>query len=89
MNGIPRGVDPRNFVGEKFEEVENAGNADDPWVSKDLERLILRRQSDPMEMDGEPGHEDRELEIAPRQCSKTERDSEDIELFHGRTIQRS
>ena len=29
VDGVPGGIDPRNFVGEKFQEIEDAGNGDD------------------------------------------------------------
>src|SRR5882724_7512553 len=36
MNGIPRGVDPRNLVREKFEKIENAGDRNNRRVAQDF-----------------------------------------------------
>ena len=32
VDGVPRGIDPRNFVGKKFEHVQNAGEDNDPGL---------------------------------------------------------
>src|SRR5437762_3369553 len=83
MHRVPDGIHPRNFIGEKFEEIENTGNADDPRVTEDFERLILRRESDPVEMNGEPRGKNGEVKIDARERSQAERDSEQIQSFHG------
>ncbi len=82
MYRVPDGIHPRNFIGKKFEEIENTGNADDPRVTEDFERLILRRESDPVEMNGEPSGKNREVKIDAGERSQAERDSEQIESFH-------
>src|SRR5262249_49459142 len=89
MNSVPHRIDPRNFIGEEFQEIENTGDGDNPRVTEDLERLVLRRKSDPMKMNGQAGGKNREIQIDPGKCGKTERDSEQIESFHKRTIQRT
>ena len=50
---VPDGIHPWNFIGEKFEQIENTGDADDPRIAEDFERLILRRESNPVKMDCE------------------------------------
>ena len=72
MHRVPDGIHPRNFIGKKFEEIENTCNADDPRVREDFERLILRRESDPVEMNGEPGGKNGEVKIDPRERSQAE-----------------
>lgn len=89
MNSVPDRIDPWNFIGEKFQEIENTGNRDDPRVTEDVERLVLRRESDPMKMNGQAGSENREIQIDTGQRGETERDSEQVKSFHKRTIQRS
>ena len=42
MHCVPGGIHPGNFVGEKFEEIENAGDGDDDRVAQHFERLIRR-----------------------------------------------
>ncbi len=37
VDGLPDGVDDRDFVGEKFHEIENAGDGEDERVREDLE----------------------------------------------------
>ena len=80
---VPDRIHPRNFVREKFEEIENASDRDDPRVTEHFERLILRRQSDPVKMDCKSSNENREVKIDPGERSETEGDSEQVQLFHG------
>ena len=89
MNGVPDRIDPRNFIREEFQEIQNTGNCDDPWVSEDLERLVLRRKRDPVKVNREAGGKNRQVKIDPGQRSKTETDRKKIKSFHEGTIQRS
>ena len=86
VNGIPRGVDPWNFVGEEFEEIEYTGDRNNRRVAQDFERLIGRRERDPVEMDGQSGDENGEIEVDPGQASQAERDGKKVEPFHGGII---
>ena len=86
MNGIPRGIDPRNFVGEEFEKIENAGDRNNRRMAQDFERLIGRRERDPVEMDGQSSDENGEIEVDAGQASQAERDCKEIEPFHGGII---
>ena len=61
VDGVPDRIDPRYFVGEKFEEKENAGNDDNNWVAKNGEGLVLRCQNDPVEMNGKAGGKNGEI----------------------------
>src|SRR4029077_17991431 len=63
VNGIPSGVDPWNFVRKKFEEIKNASDGNNHWITKHFERLIGRREGDPMEMNRESGGENRQIKI--------------------------
>jgi hypothetical protein len=87
MHRVPDGIYPRNFVGKKFEEIENTGNADDPRIAEDFERLILRRESNPVEMNGEPSGKNSEVKVDASEGSQAQRDSEQIKSFHGANIQ--
>ena len=42
MNRVPCAIDPGNFVGEKFEEIKNAGDSNDDGIAQHFERLIGR-----------------------------------------------
>ena len=86
VNGIPCGIDPWNLVGEKFQEVENAGDRNNRRVAQHFEGLIGRRERNPMEMDGQSGDENGEIEIDASQCGKTESDREEVQFFHGESI---
>ena len=59
VDGIPGGVDPWNFVRKKFEEIKNASDGNNYRITQHFERLIGRRERDPMEMNGEAGGENR------------------------------
>ena len=63
VDGVPDRIDPWNFIGEKFEQIENAGNANDPRIAQDFERLIPGRQSYPVKMDCKPSRKDGEVKI--------------------------
>jgi hypothetical protein len=82
MDGVPDRIDPRNFVGEKFEEIENACDGDNPGIPEHAERLVIGRERDPMEVDGETRHENGEVQIDAGERGETERDSKKIEPFH-------
>ena len=89
MHRVPDRIYPRNFIGKKFEEIENTCNAYDPRVREDFERLILRRESDPVEMNCKPSGKDGEVEINPGKRSETERDAEEVQSFHGGNLRPS
>src|SRR5260370_31904236 len=84
MDGVPDRIDPRNFVGEKFEEIEKACDSDNPGIPEHAERLVIGRKGNPMEMDGETGQENGEIQIDACECSETERHSKKIEPLHAR-----
>ncbi len=82
MNRVPHRINPRNFIREEFQEIQNAGDCDDPRVTEDLERLVLRRKRDPVKVNCEAGDENCQVKINPGERGKTERDREKIESFH-------
>ena len=75
VHGIPRRIDPRNLVREKFKKIKNAGDDNDRGVAQHFKRLIGRGESDPMEMNGQAGGENREVKIDPGETSQTEGDA--------------
>ena len=56
--------------------------ADDPRISQDFERLVLRRQGNPVKMNRQATCEDGQVQIDPGERSQAERDSQKIQLFH-------
>src|ERR1700745_1111240 len=83
---VPNGIHPWNLIGEKFEQIEDTGDADDPRVAEDFERLILRRESNPVKMDCETSRKNREVKINACESGKAERDAEEIKPFHDESI---
>ena len=79
---VPSGVDPRNFVRKKFEEIKNASDRNNHRIPKQFERLIGRRERDPMEMNGEAGGKDRQVKINAGEAGQAERDGKKVKLFH-------
>src|SRR5471030_3135303 len=73
VNGVPGRIHPRDFIREKLEEIENARDRDDPRMAQDFERMIVRRQDDPVLIDREAGYEDGEVKIDPGETSQAER----------------
>lgn len=82
VNGVPDRIDPRNFVGEKFEEIENACDSDNPGIPEHAERLVIGRERNPMEVDGKTRHKNGEIQIDAGERGETERHSKKIEPFH-------
>ena len=83
MDRVPRGIEPRDFVGKKFQDVEDTGNGDNPRLAEDFERLVIRRERDPMEMNGEARGENREIKIDPGEAGEPERHAQEVESIHG------
>src|SRR2546421_11948977 len=86
MDGVPGGIHPRNFVRKKFQEIENAGDRNDPRMPENFERLVIGRERDPMEMNGEARNENGEVKIDTREAGEPERDAQEVESVHGRNI---
>ena len=82
VDRVPDRIYPWDFIGEKFEEIENTSDRDDPRVAEDFQRLILWRQSDPVKMDGESGNENGQVKIDAGERGQTESDSKKIKLLH-------
>ena len=83
VNGVPRRVDPRNFVREKFQNVERARDPKDEGMAQNGERLVGRTQDDPMLMDREAGNENRQVKINAGEAGEAKRDAEELEVIHG------
>ena len=82
VNCVPGGIDPGNFVGEKFKKIENARNRNNHWMAQHFERLVGRRECDPVEVDGETSGKNREIKVDAGEAGKPERDAEKIKLLH-------
>src|SRR5216684_7548791 len=89
VDGVPGGINPGNFVREKFEKIKNARDGDDHGIAQRFERLISRRERDPVEMDGEAGDENGEVEINASETSQAESDAEEMKFFHARKYGRT
>ena len=89
VNGIPHRIDPRDFIGKELQEIENAGDGDDPRITKDLKRLVLRRQGDPVKMNSQAGGENCQVKVDPRKRGETERDGKQIQSLHEKNIGRN
>ena len=88
VNRVPGGVDPWNFVREKFEEIKNARDGNNHRITEHFERLIGRRERDPMEMNGEAGGENRQVKIDAGEAGEAERDTQEGRAFPRRQYQR-
>ena len=86
VHRVPDGIHPWNFISKKLEEIENTGDGDYPRVREDFERLILWRESNPVKMDCESGDKNCQIKIDAGQRGETERDGEQVKLFHARNI---
>ena len=84
VDGVPGGIEPRDFVGEKFEEIQKSGDDDDPGLAENFERLEIRREDDPMLVDGETGYENSQVKIEAGETGEAERDAQQAKSFHAR-----
>ncbi len=82
VHRVPGRIDPRDFVREKFEEIKDARDGDDPGMAEDFEGMVVRRENDPVLIDGEAGDEDGQVKIDPGQTGQAERDAQKVESFH-------
>jgi len=85
VDGVPDWIHPWNLIGEKFEEIENTSDADDPGIAEDFQWLILRPESDPVKMDCEASGKNGEVKINACKRGETQRDAEEIQSFHAQT----
>src|SRR6266403_310411 len=86
VNCVPDRIDPRNFVGQKLEKIKNAGNRNDPRVTKHIERLVIRCQRDPVKMNGESGGEHGQIKINAGERGQSECHREQIQSLHSKII---
>ena len=82
VDSIPSGVDPRNFVREKFEEIKDSRDGNNHGIAEHFERLVSRSERDPVEMNREAGGKNGQVKINAGETSEAERDTEKVELFH-------
>src|SRR5687767_6557878 len=82
VNRVPGGIDPGDFVGNKFEDIENAGENDDPGLAENLERLVARGENDPLLVDGQAGDKDGEVKVDAREASEPQRHAQQVEFVH-------
>jgi hypothetical protein len=82
VNGVPGRIHPRDFVREKFQEIEDARDGDDPGVAEGFERMVVRRELDPVQVYGQAGNEDGEVKIDPGETGETERHAQEVESVH-------
>ena len=71
VHRVPSRVEPWNFLGKKFQRIDNTSDSNHPGISEDLERLILGRERDPVKMDGESSNENREVKVDTGQAGQT------------------
>ena len=77
------------FVSEKFEQIENTGDADYPRIAEDFERLILRREVDPVKMDCEASGKNSEVKVDAGQRGEAKRNAEDVQPLHTKKYRRA
>jgi hypothetical protein len=82
VDGIPKGIDPGNFVGKKFEDKEETGSDEDGIISEDGEIGKFIGKGEEVEADGEPGDEGGEVEVDAGEGGEAEGDGEGIEDVH-------
>jgi len=78
VDGVPGGIDPRDFIREKLEDIERAGDPENQRTAKDGERLVLRRKNDPLLLNRQAGDKNGEIKIHPRKAGQAESDSKQL-----------
>src|SRR5438874_11713920 len=82
VDGVPGGIDPRNFISKKFEQKKYAGDSDDEWITQNGERFIRRSECDPVLMNGEASGEHSQIEVQTGETGQAERNAQKIESLH-------
>ena len=83
VNSVPDRI-THGIYRRKIQRIENTGDADDPWVAEDFERLILWRESDPVKMDCKASGKNGQIKINACERSEAERDAQEIQAFHAK-----
>ena len=83
VDRVPRGVDPRDLVGEEFGERADARDAEYPRVREDLQRLQMFGQRQPAEVHRDPGRENGEVKAPAREQAKAAGDAQNFQYSHG------
>ena len=86
MDGVPGRVDPRDFIGEELQQIERTRDPKNEWIAEDAERLVGRAEHDPMLVDRQAGHKNREIKIETSEAGKAERDTKELQLIHAGTM---
>src|SRR5437588_1575749 len=63
VDGVPGGIDPRNFISKELQQKKYASDGDDKRITQNGERFIRRRKCDPVLMNGEASGEHGQIEI--------------------------
>ena len=79
VNRVPNGVEIRNFVGEKFDDVERDSNAEDDRVSHDFKRRRKVNHAESLQ-DAESGYGCVKIETRGKTGSQSE--AERLERVH-------
>ena len=86
MDGIPSRVDPRDLVSEKLEEKKRPRDPKNNRLAQYSERLVGRAEHDPMLVDRQAAHKNREIKIETSEAGKAERDTKELQLIHAGTM---
>src|ERR1043166_1229258 len=82
VDRVPRGIEPGHFVREKFEEIQDAGDDDDPGLAENFERLVTGRERDPMKMNREACDEDGQVKVDAGEAGEAESYGDRVETIH-------
>ena len=63
VDGVPGGIDPRNFISKELQQKKYASDGDDKRITQNGERFIRGRERDPVLMNGEAGGENSQIKI--------------------------
>jgi hypothetical protein len=86
VDGVPGGIDPRNFIGKKFEAVEGAGDPENERITEHGKRLVGWSEHDPVLVNRKTGQKNRQVKIHPREAREAERDTKQLQLVHEQTM---
>ena len=78
VHRVPGGIDPRNFVGKKLEQIKRSRDPENERMAKDRERLVLGREDNPVLMNREAGRKNGQVKIDPRETGQAEGNPEEL-----------
>src|SRR2546427_2193355 len=81
VDGVPEGVEVRDFVREEFQQIKCEGNSKNPWMRENLQSSGQMKYAEALE---KPKRRDSGVKIEAGRKSGTQRETERFDGIHAR-----